>query len=498
MTTGRRRSFSALVDADGVWLIEYVRDGAGYQIVSQTADRRWSDTPMQAFERLKALLDAQQSPRASISVALLHFGSFHHTMTLPPADDSVLAAIIRREVQRTFNLPDPVVSFTRGEALERRQQARATPSSAPARLYIGGAPRDTIDAAVAVLHAPGLDVTCLTVVPEAVRRVYLATVRETEAAAVLVCLASGPHLAFFLEGRLELSLEPPIALQTDQEFDASAVAGQLERGAVYLRQQFGGAEAKQLYLATPTAEYQPLASMLQARFGIPVHPLMPHTTPEAIIAMGAILEGESEHPVDLYPHPPTVGERFRESLRGAQGVAMGVAAAAALVAIWAIAQVVSFQRDDAEAQRLREQINRGLPMVAPIKQAVERRAALIQRVAIAEGVRSERTQLVEQLEGIARLVPPSMQFDSLNITRTKDGWATTILGDIHSSSAAEAVRALDQFYQGLAERRDVTSPSIDQFDYPATVVDTISPKVNAGVGIQFRISFHSTAGRGVR
>src|ERR1043165_3937534 len=107
------------------------------------------------------------------------------------------------------------------------------------------------------------------------------------------------------------------------------IIDQVERGAVYFRQQFRGASATRILLAARAEEYEQLAADLESRLGARVKPLVGgHASPEAVIAMGAVLESQSAAPLDLYPHPPTVGERVTAALKGPNAVMAAATAAA--------------------------------------------------------------------------------------------------------------------------------------------------------------------------
>ncbi|MGH7621829.1 MAG: hypothetical protein ACREMU_05780, partial [Gemmatimonadaceae bacterium] len=310
----------------------------------------------------------------------------------------------------------------------------------------------------------------------------------------LVCLASGAHVAFFVSGRLELSLEPPSALASALALDPNTILEQVERGNVYLKQQFRGAEARRLLLAAPANIQESLATQLEERFGFRVQPLMPRiASPEATVAMGAVLEAESEHPLDIYPHPPTLLERARTALRGTQGLATTAAAAALVAGLWAALQITSVHNSERDVQSLRNQINTSLPALAPLRRVVERRAGYSERLDIAERVRGERAMLAKQLASLASVAPAAIHFDSLTVARTQNGWTVSVAGEAASTSAAESVRALNQFYEALRSGAGVTAPSLDQFDYPVRTTADSSAHREGDVRIQFRVSYNAPA-----
>src|SRR6185437_14108599 len=201
---------------------------------------------------------------------------------------------------------------------------------------------------------------------------------------------------------------------------------------------------------------------------------------------------ESEHPLDIYPHPATLLERARTALRGTQGMATAAATAALVAGLWAALQITSVHNAERDVQSLRNQINTSLPALAPIRRVVERRAAYSERLDIAERVRGERAMLARQLAALAAVAPLAIHFDSLTVSRKQGGW-TVIVAGVSSTTAAESVRALNQFYEALRSGPGVTAPSLDQFDYPTRTPADSSAHRDADVKIQFRISYNTPA-----
>jgi hypothetical protein len=264
------RHFAALMEHEGVYLVEFAREKSGFRVVGDWADRRSTERVEDALVSLSELLRQQQIRRATLAIAMQQFGTFHHVMTLPAAGDEVLRPIINREVQRVFGIPEPVFAFVRGGADERREGARANPETAPLHIFVGGAPRSTVDALAAGLAIKGIDVQGVTVVPEAIRQVYASAARSTEPTAVVVCLSGGPHLSFFVDGHMALAIEPPIALEGDYSIDPSAIVDQIDRGAIFLRQQYRGAQATELLLAAPAELFDAVASAVEGASGMRV------------------------------------------------------------------------------------------------------------------------------------------------------------------------------------------------------------------------------------
>jgi hypothetical protein len=489
--TPSTRSFGALIAHDGVCLVEYRAERTGLRIVEEWMDGGRSSSIDEALDRLLALLASRQFSRAHIALAIEQFGVIHHGMTLPDADDRILRPIIERELQREFGVADSVVMFSRAPVAQRPGQTRdktAAPSG-PRHVFIAAAPRAAIDAVRAKLEGHRITVDVVTVVPKAIHSLYEATGGALEPTAVLACLEGGPHLIFFLDGRLELAVDPPIALEGERA-SVARILDQVERGAVYFRQQFRGAVATRLLLAARPTEYDELAATLEERLNVRVKPLFAGaSSPEAVVAMGAVLEAQYEAPLDLYPHPPTFTERVAGKLRGPNAAMAAAGAVAVIAGLWAALQFASLSSVRRENAKLQSQARSSLTSVAPMREIAERRADFATEVAFTRGARSERVELTASLQAIAEELPPGIRFDSLRVSRTPTGWMASIGGQSSGPTAAQAVRSLDSFYQIVRTRRGVTGPILDQLDYPASASADSVRKAGDPIVIQFHVSF---------
>jgi len=339
------------------------------------------------------------------------------------------------------------------------------------------------------LGSSGIEIELATVVPMALHSLFVAAGAPSEPTAVLACLEGGLHLAFFIDGRLEFAIDPSIATEGERA-PIPMILDQVERGAVYFRQQFRGATATRMLLAAPSLDYEPLAAALGERLSIPVEPLFSGASnPAVVMAMGAALEARSETPLDLYPHPPTFADRTRDALRGPKAIVAGAAAAAAIAVIWSGAQFVALRSLQTERDSLRAAIRSGVPAVEPMRRIAESRADFASRIEFVSATRDERAALSATLQAIAEQTPDGIRFESLRVVRTADGWSVAIGGDATGPTAAQAVRALDTFYQRMRARSGVSAIALDRFEYsgPASADSTV--RVNGPVVAEFHVSF---------
>jgi hypothetical protein len=485
-----KRTFGALVSHDGVVLVEYVEERTGIRVVGEWADTAHSASIGEALTRLSALFAANDVHGGSIALVIDQFGVFQHVMMLPDAHKDVLRPVVRREVQRVFGVTDPVVVFTRGSAQERRDANRADARSAPRQLFIAGAPRETVDALGHAWSKQRIAVEIATVVPKAIHSLYEASGGGFEPTAVLVCLDGGPHLSFFLEGRLELAIDPPIALEGDRP-STTMIVDQVERGAVYFRQQFRGATATRLLLAARADQYAELAAAITQRLGVTVAPLLAGTSsPEAVVAMGAVFEarGEKGQALDLYPHPPTLADRVAVLTRGPNLAVSATAAAAVIAGLWALSQFSALSAIRRQTDTLRSSVQSGTQVVAPLREIAQRRADFTRQVAFVQASDAERATLTATLEAIAEEAPLGVHFDSLRVSRTAAGWSGAIDGQTAGATAAQSVRNLETFFNAVRTSRGVSAASLDQFSYPAPVADSTHTEPR-GVDLVFRMTF---------
>lgn len=486
-----RRSFGAFVAHDGVCLVEYQTDRMGARVVDQWSDAGRSASLDEALERLSRLVRARDAKGGRVAIAVEQFGVQHHVMTLPHAANDVLEPIVRREVQRMFGLTDPAIAFTRGRTPPSRKTPPSDGRAGPSQVFIAAAPRDAIDVLRMRLAGRGIEIEAVTVVPKAIHSLYEATGAAREPTAVLVCLEGGPHLAFFLDGRLELAVDPPIALEGERA-SVSMVLDQVERGAVYIRQQFRGAVATRVLLAARPDEYDALAAALEQRLGARVKPLFAGAaSPEGVVAMGAVIEAHHTAPLDLFPHPPTLESRVRTALRGPNGVVAAMASIAAAAGIWAAVQVSSFASAHISADRARVAARMSISATAPMRLVAERRADALRKIAFVEGGERARAAFSQSLREIAERVPAGVRFDSLRISRAAiGGWSAAIAGESNGVTAAHAVDGIDSFYRALRARPEVSQATLDQFEYPAASPLADSTNRSAAVVIQFHLSFN--------
>lgn len=488
------RGFTALIDQDRVVVLEYRQETAGFRVIDTRTETRRFAAPDDAAGAVIQLLSEMKAKRVSLSIVLQHFGSFFHTIVLPPAPDEVIRPIILREVQRSFNITDAAVAYSNAGSVERRDSPRIGGGQIPRQMLIAGAPNGVIAALHARFTKARIHVEGLTVMPEVFRRLYDALDGSTEATAMLVCLANGPHVAFFVNGRLEMAIDPPLALEGEAPLDSAVIVDQLERGAIFLRQQSRGTVATRLLLSAPATDYEALASTIETRTGMRVAPLGREIgSPEMVVAMGAVLAARATDRLDLFPRAPTFDARLRDAITGPSAITTVVLTAAAVAAFWAVMQFAVFLRTKRDLMSVQAQVAKALPAVAGMRQSAQGRQRIAGIRAALAFSQAERRLVGGLLTSLAESAPPGAQLDSFSVVRVGQGWKTTVFGRAAGASGSAALSAATGMYRHLQQR----SPQLKELDFqvssylPRQAVD--SGPATGGDQLLFTVTFVAPA-----
>ncbi|HEY6219640.1 MAG TPA: hypothetical protein VIV65_06260 [Gemmatimonadaceae bacterium] len=486
------RSFAALIDQDGVILIEYQEEKAGFRVLATRSESRRLTTPEAAVDLVVRLLGELGAKTASVSIVLQHFGSFFHTLLLPPAEDDVVRSIILREVQRSFNVSDPAFSYLVGSAVERRESPRPTSPAVPRQVLVAGAPRSVVAALHSGLTKARVKIDGLTVIPEVFRQVYDSLDGSTEATAVLVCLSNGPHLAFFVNGHLELAIEPPPAVEGGGPIDTTVILDQLERGAIFLRQQSRGMVATRVLLSAPAAEYESLASTIEARTGMRVADLGQGIgSPQTLVAMGAVLAARAGERLDLIPRAPSLEQRIRMAVAGPSAITTAACAITVAAFFWAGIQFMGLVRDRSELIRLQREVSQAIPAVAALRQSAEGRQRIADIRSILSNSRDDRRRMVQLLASFAAAAPPGAQIDSFTVDRTQGGLKTAVFGRAAGPSSAKAVAAATTMYHHFQRQPRLRDLDFQVIAYLPAAAATDSARAANASQLIFTVTFLS-------
>lgn len=486
------RSFAALIDQDSVVVLEYQQEKAGFRLVDTRSQARRFVTPDAAAGAVVELLSDMKAKNASVAIVLQHFGSFFHTLVIPPASDEHLRQIILREVQRSFNIADPAFAFSSGPTVERRDSPRAG-GQVPRQVFIAGAPRSVIEAIQTRLEKGRVRVEGLTVIPEVFRRLYDALDGSTEATAVLICLHNGPHVAFFVNGQLELAIEPPPSLEGEAPLDTAVIIDQLERGAIFLRQQARGTVATRLLLSAPAADYESMASTIEARTGMRVAELGHGIgSPESVVAMGSVLAARGNDRLDLFPRAPGFDQRLKNAMSGPALIGTTLMTAAAVAAFWATMQVVNVNRARADIERLQGQVDRAVPALATARESAQGRERIAAIRAALRASQLERAIAADLMSAIATATRPGTQLDSIRVTRVEEGLKATLFYRATAATGPAAVSAARGHFTHFKAQPGLRNVAFESSFIPR--MGTAEPSPSEQEQLQFTVSFIAAVG----
>lgn len=489
MIGARERGYSAMLTPAGVHVVSYLSRGAGLQ-VQRYARAAWeSPTAAEAAETLAELVAAEGGRGGRLSLAVSGFGCYHHLLSLPPAPREILTPIVTREFRRFF--PDlfaggaePVIDFVEiGEG-------DPSPEGSLRELLAAAAPVALIDTVGAALERHGVRLAHWTIVPRAMQRLYQAFVPTPHTDAALVVAPGSPLLGFFHRGELRLFSDVSAAAG-GAALDVEAVLEQIERGGLFVRQQFRGAAVERLFLAAdPQAELRGLAERIRERLSLRVERFGPYAeVPGAMAALGAALDEGADDSLNLLPaahRPPDAGQAWARRL--------GVAAALvlSLSAGWWAWSGVRAEARAAERVRVAESELRELaPALSQVRAVIDERQQHARRSALLAALDAQRTQLPDLLWPI-REAAAGVEVQELSFERGDDGWEGSLRGAARGASAAEVSAQIDRLYRALAREFPGGTVTLEEFGddpAPAGAEESVTEWTDEPIAIAFRLSF---------
>lgn len=486
------RTFAALIDQDSVAVLEYHQEKAGFRLMDTRSKNRRFTSPEAAADAVVELLADMNAKNVALAVVLQHFGTFFHTLVMPAASDDVLRPAILREVQRSFNIADPAIAFTTGASVERRDPTRSG-GEVPRQVFIAGAPKSVIEAMQSRFAKARITVEGITVIPAVFRRLYDALDGSTEATAVLICLHNGPHVAFFVNGQLELAIEPPLALEGEAPLDSAVIIDQLERGAIFLRQQARGTVATRLLLSAPAADHESLASTIEARTGMRVASLGHGVgSPESVVAMGAVLAARDVDRLDLHPRAPAFEQRLKSAMTGAGLISTMVGLAAALAAFWCAMQVLTVRRLRADVERLQVQVEQTSPALAKARESIQGRERIAAIRSALASANVERDAVAQLMSIVADAAQPGTRLDSIAMVRADEGLRATLFAQSSAASGPAAMTAATSYYRHFRNSSRLRDLAFSSAYVPRTPGE--KGVVTPGEDLRFTVSFVSPVG----
>lgn len=433
----------------GVHAVEYRLGRRGIQILGYQERRLSGVDADAAIEALAEVVEGLGGRGGTLAVSLTGFGSVHHIQSLPSAPRDVLEPVVVRELRRFYPTlfargdEEPVVDFT---PLESPVQE---PGSAQRELLVAALPRRLVDRLHAELSARRIRLHHLTILPRAIACLYELVRRPDETAVAVVLVPRWPLLGFFHRGEIALFSEPLLG-EPEQTPDAlELVIEQVERGALFLRQQFRGAPVSRVMLAADAADGAVVRPRLRESVGAPVEPFgVFGEGPGALAALGAAIDARGEEGrFNLLPARLRLPSGTQRSARRL------VVASALLVAAAGAGWAWTGIRAEQDAQRrfaaLSARVAEASPAVRTMEETLRQRQAHAQRVQALQQLTGDHDLLREILWQLAS-GPRAVTVRELSLTRSPEGWSGTVRGIATARTSSAATDAVDRLYRDLA------------------------------------------------
>jgi hypothetical protein len=458
------RRFGAFIEPHGIFLIEYRRERDGIAIIRHQSDERRLLGLADAGERLAALIRGSGAGQDRLAAAVRGFGSTYQIMMLPPAESAVLGPVVRRELTRLNpEMERPRIDFVIGGEVDRRRQARPEAGRAQQEVLVGAAPELAISAFGDELASAGIELEHLTLLPQVIQRLYQQGDGSPTPTACYVELPGGPMIAFFHENQLRLVVEPPLSGDSTVASRAEMLAEHLDRGNLYLRQQFRGVELGRLLIAVDREQDAEFLERLRARISYPIAKFPgPDAPTGALVSMGAVLDAEAERGLNLSPFAEST--EARSSRVNRQHAILGGAIVSAIAIIWAILSVSGVialsKKLDSERRVAQARMN----TLDPIRVIAAQRQKNAQSIKYLDDVARDRVHTEEILRAIVRATPPGMQLTAVSLDRTGQEWSLQISGTAYGDTGADVLLGVDRFYHSLPRElpmRDLVVASLE-------------------------------------
>ena len=462
----------AYVSERGLSIIEARRKSSGLEVIRTEEVPGAIGAPTVAVERLVGALQSMGIRRADVVVVVRGFGVAHHILSLPRAADALVTPIAERELRHLEpGLGDAVVGW-----LPLPDEATSDEGPSQRQVLAAGAPRDLVEAFQEKLPRSGYRLAHFTVLPAAVQRLGGEFLASDGAAAMVSPLMDGAFLGFFLSGALRLVVEPPMG--DEREHDVAALAEETELGAMFVRQQFRGAQLSSVVLAVGDGSLPADAEgTFETRLSVSTRRLEGALSAGAFAAMGGVIDASSSAPLALAGARRREAPSPRSTFERLSWAAVITAIAAGVFAVFFAYQSRQTAKALADARRKIEQQTGG---VNAIQQTTDQRQLISDARAAMVFANKERADLQRTLINTAAAVSPSIRMETLSVGLATDGWTVTIRGTIVAETNGRAVQSLNDFYQSLPQRMTIRDLSLDQLGYGAEL----------GMGaVTFQVSF---------
>jgi len=479
----RQRRFAAFVHPSGASLVEYVRAPEGLHIIAQRVVTSRLAGPTDVAEHLSHAMQLEGGEGAQLAVAMRGFGVEHLIVNLPPAEDEVLRPVLRRELARVYpELEQPLYEFARGGDLERRNRDRPEQHGEPRQeLLVGAAPREMALTLSRELARHGISLDHLTVLPQALLQLYAEIDDGAGPTSVVLMLTGGPLIGFFHDAQLRFVLEPPASFDATPAGEREALLEQLERGRLYLRQTFRGAELQRVLVSADPESAPEIIASLTASLGIDVREFGSDvSTPDPLIALGAVRDAEGTSLINLSPLAVSRVVRVRRARE--RNVMIAADILIVLAILWAASSVWSLQQLSRSVATSVAQLQRGTPFLPTMRSVAEGRRDYLREAAALDSLAADRAGVARVLTAIAGTTRSEVQLEELTLTRNGAIWGADVVATSTGPSTASALVGVDRFYRSLAATITLANRQLVDVVY-------VSPQAGGNTALRFHVTF---------
>ncbi len=468
------RRFSGILSPNGILLVEYHRVGDVLGVVEYAADRPERRDLGTAVELLARLTESLGGRGGRLSLGISGFGVSHHILTLPPASPELLRPVVAREMSRFYpDLKDPVIGFVVAGETETREGPYQD-------VLVGAMARHTVEGLHHTLASRGIALEHVTILPRVVQHIHDAVEASVEPSVLVLMLETGPVIGCFFAGALRLCSEPLRGTLGVPATDVAAVVEHVERGVLFLNQQFPGRGTADVRVVAVDEQYDEVAQAVQQEMDVRVGRLDTGLTPNVLAALGPAMDRRSGHPLNLLPEPlrPAPASRLWARALGA-GAAVLIAAAALW---WSAGAILAARSADARIGALQAQLEHRVPALARMRPVLEARRDHEARLAFLAPAGERELRVQRILRAVASSTAAGVRLDSLTLQAWGTDWSVAVAGVATGESNAAAVRAVDVLYRGVPSRVPVDSVHLARLG--AMSVDS-----TGAVAVTFGMSF---------
>ena len=474
---GRAPLIAAYVCPRGAFVIIGRRTAAGVEVERAIEAPGSIESEMAAADHLVTVLRQEEITAATLSITLRGFGVVHHVMQLPPAKDDLLNPIIERELRRLEpDLGDSVIGWTPLTPLESSGESVTQRS-----VFVAAAPRDRMVAFEQRVRDAGHRVAHMTALPVAMQRLVDEFDEGGDCVAVVAPLPDGAFMGFSLKGGLRLVVEPP--LPRDAEHVSAALAEELDLGAMFVRQQFRGAQLDRIALVGTTDVLADTKTVLTEKLHVPANQLgVGGLSPAGFAALGAILDQQSTKPLSL--GGDSRGRMAVRATNALHTVSMAAIVVLAIVGAWTVTEAARGRLAERSLRAARLRIDQESFGLTSIRETAAQRRLVGEAAGAIRVMTEDRAELQNALAAISQAVRAPVYLDSLWLSRAQKGWKAVMSGAVAGPTSAYAIRSLHEAARALPQRLRVDSLRLDSLSYGQDD-DTIG----APTSVRFQFSF---------